>query len=265
MASETSQTLDRGLRVLRVLAVLASSSVLVSTVGGYLLLRQYDGQVERIPRVFPEEQRPEPEQRDARTILVVGSDSRGDLAAGEGTQGTGEEFVTGQRSDTMILVHLYGDSDKAQLINFPRDSWVTVPTHTDPDTGELVEEHEAKLNSAFENGGPSLLIRTIEELSGLDVVGSAPKLLGAVQDHFRSDLGVMDLVSVATDFRSGCSAESMDAETLEAATETHHDALLKRELDYSVVAREEIAARVEWLLGPAGGPAGGDGTPVATP
>jgi LCP family protein required for cell wall assembly len=29
--------------------------------------------------------------------------------------------------------------------------------------------HEAKLNSAFENGGPSLLIRTIEELSGLRV------------------------------------------------------------------------------------------------
>ena len=74
-------------RVLSVLAVLTSTTVLVATVGSYLLLRQYDGQVERIPRVFPQEQRPEPEQRDARTILVVGSDSRGDLAAGEGTQG----------------------------------------------------------------------------------------------------------------------------------------------------------------------------------
>ena len=63
--------------------------------------------------------RPEPAARDARTILVVGSDSRGDLAAGEGTQGTGEEFVAGQRSDTMILVHLYGDSDEAQLVSLP--------------------------------------------------------------------------------------------------------------------------------------------------
>jgi LCP family protein required for cell wall assembly len=143
--------------------------VLVSTVGGYLLLRQYDGQVERIPRVFPEEQRPEPAPRDPRTILVVGSDSRGDLAAGEGTQGTGEEFVTGQRSDTMILVHLYGDSDQAQLVSLPRDSWVTIPAHTDPATGAPVPAAEAKLNAAFLQGGPALLVRTVEALSGLRI------------------------------------------------------------------------------------------------
>ena len=156
-------------RVLSVLAVLTSTTVLVATVGSYLLLRQYDGQVERIPRVFPQEQRPEPEQRDARTILVVGSDSRGDLAAGEGTQGSGEEFVEGQRSDTMILVHLYGDSDEAQLVSMPRDSWVTIPAHTDPETGAPVPASEAKLNAAFLQGGPALLVRTVEALSGLRI------------------------------------------------------------------------------------------------
>ena len=162
-------------RVLSVLAVLTSATVLVSAVGGYLLLRTYDGQVERIPRVFSDEQRPAPAPRDARTILVVGSDSRGDLAAGEGTQGTGEEFVTGQRSDTMILVHLYGDSGsrddgaRAQLISMPRDSWVTIPAHTDPATGTAVPAGEAKLNAAFLQGGPALLVRTVEALSGLRV------------------------------------------------------------------------------------------------
>ena len=156
-------------RVLSVLAVLTSSTVLVTTVGGFLLLRQYDGQVERIPRVFPEQQRPEPEQRDARTILVVGSDSRGDLAAGEGTQGTGEEFVEGQRSDTMILVHLYGDSDEAQLVSLPRDAWVTIPAHVDPVEGTPVPAGEAKLNAAFLQGGPALLVQTVEALSGLRI------------------------------------------------------------------------------------------------
>ena len=123
--------------------------------------RPHPGRLRRI-----DEDRPAETPRDARNVLIVGSDTRGDLAPGEGTQGSGDDFVTGQRSDTVILAHLYGDSDKAQLISFPRDSWVTIPAYTDPDTGELVEEHEGKLNSAFEHGGPALLIRTIEQLSG---------------------------------------------------------------------------------------------------
>ena len=158
-------------RVLSVLAVLTSVAVLVSAVGGYLLLRKYDDQVERIPEVFAQgrQERPEPASRDARTILVVGSDSRGDLGAGEGVQGTGDEFVEGQRSDTMILVHLFGDSDEAQLVSLPRDSWVTIPAHDDAETGAPVPAAEAKLNAAFLQGGPALLVRTVEALSGLRI------------------------------------------------------------------------------------------------
>ena len=102
-------------------------------------------------------------------MLIVGSDSRGDLKAGEGTQGTGKDFVTGQRSDTVILAHLYGDTDKAQLVSFPRDSWVTIPDFTDPESGKVVAEHEGKLNSAFFEGGPPLLIRTLERMSQLRI------------------------------------------------------------------------------------------------
>ncbi len=162
---------SRFARVLSFLAVLTSFSVLAVAMGGYLLVNKYDNQIDRIPDVFTGvgNERPAETPRDARNILIVGSDSRGDLAAGEGPQGEGESFVTGQRSDTVILAHLYGDSEKAQLVSFPRDSWVTIPAYTHPESGDLVEEHEAKLNSAFENGGPSLLIRTIEELSGLRV------------------------------------------------------------------------------------------------
>ena len=154
--------------MLSALAVLTSLTVLVSSVGGYLLAQRYDGQVERIPRVFPDDRRPQPAPRDPRTILVVGSDSRSGLQAGEGTQGSGEEFVEGQRSDTMILVHLYGGRDLAELISLPRDSWVTIPAHTDP-SGRAVPAAQAKLNAAFEQGGPALLIRTIEAMSSLRI------------------------------------------------------------------------------------------------
>ena len=167
---EQGRSRGRLARALSYLAVLTSFSVLAVAVGGYVLVNKYDRQITRIDGVFPTGgERPEETPRDARNILIVGSDTRGDLAAGEGTQGRGADFVTGQRSDTVILAHLYGDSDTAQLVSFPRDSWVTIPAFTSPEDGELVAEHDGKLNSAFERGGPSLLIRTIEELSGLRV------------------------------------------------------------------------------------------------
>jgi LCP family protein required for cell wall assembly len=160
----------RAARWLSALAVLTSFAVLAVSVGGYLLVHHYDRQIDRVPDVFAfDAERPEQADRDARNLLLVGSDSRGELDAGEGVQGTGEDFVTGQRSDTIILVHLYGDTDAAQLISFPRDSWVTIPAHRSAETGEFVDEHEGKLNSAFQDGGPPLLIQTIEELSKLRI------------------------------------------------------------------------------------------------
>jgi LCP family protein required for cell wall assembly len=167
----TPDSRGRASRALSLLAVVLSFAVLAVSIGGYVLVHHYDDRIERVDDVFPvdEADRPEATSRDARNLLIVGSDSRGDLAAGEGVQGRGEEFVTGQRSDTIILAHLFGDTDQAQLVSFPRDSWVTIPAYTDPTTGELVQEHQGKLNSAFQEGGPALLIRTLEQLTGLRV------------------------------------------------------------------------------------------------
>ena len=143
-----------------------SVAILATAGAGWALLNFYDGKITRID-VFLNRDRPADLPRDAKNILIVGSDSRGDLKPGEGVQGRGKEFVTGQRSDTVILAHLYGNADKAQLISFPRDSWVPIPEYEDPRTGEVVEAHMGKLNSAFFEGGAPLLIQTISDLSGL--------------------------------------------------------------------------------------------------
>jgi LCP family protein required for cell wall assembly len=150
------------------IAVLTSVAVLATAGAGWALLTFYDGKINRLGDLGIGD-RPTDLPRDATNILIVGSDSRGDLKPGEGTQGTGADFVTGQRSDTVILAHLYGKSDKAQLVSFPRDSWVEIPEHVDPDTGEVVPARDAKLNVAFYDGGPPLLIDTIESLTGLHV------------------------------------------------------------------------------------------------
>ena len=155
-------------RALSVLAAVLSFAVLASAVGGYVLVKRYDGNINRLPDLALGQDRPPDAPRDAQNVLIVGSDSRGDLKAGEGTQGRGDTFVSGQRSDTVILAHLYGDSDTAQLVSFPRDSWVTIPAHVG-EGGKQVAAHDSKLNSAFFEGGPALLIATIESLSGLSI------------------------------------------------------------------------------------------------
>lgn len=158
----------RAARVMSWIAIVTSVGILAAAGGGWALLTFYEGQLNVIGGIGIGN-RPDDLPRDAKNILIVGSDSRGDLKPGEGPQGTGDEFVTGQRADTVILAHLYGDSDQAELISFPRDSWVTIPAHVDAESGEPVEADDDKLGKALQEGGPALLIDTVEGLSGLHV------------------------------------------------------------------------------------------------
>ena len=63
--------------------------------------------------------------------------------------------MSGQRSDTVILAHLYGGkSNKVQLVSFPRDSVVDIPAYTDPKTGKTTPAQKNRINHAFSEGGP---------------------------------------------------------------------------------------------------------------
>ena len=81
-------------------------------------------------------------------VLVLGSDSR---------EGEGEQDM-GQRSDTMMLVHIPADRRQVYVMSVLRDSWVTVPGHG-----------EAKINSAFDTGGYALAVDTVELLLGVPI------------------------------------------------------------------------------------------------
>ena len=161
-------------RLARVLSWIAvcTAVVVVAVAGlGYAAFNHYVGNIQSIAGVLnlPGTSKPAPAPRNAQNLLIVGSDTRGDAAAGTDFQGTGATFVTGQRSDTVILAHLYGNSDKVQMVSFPRDSFVTIPAYTNPKTGSVTRQHQAKLNSAFAIGGPALLVATIELLTGIRV------------------------------------------------------------------------------------------------
>lgn len=89
--------------------------------------------------------------------LLVGSDSRKGLSAAERKKlRTGQ--AVGQRTDSMMLLHISEGSDKPTLVSLPRDSAVTIPG-----------KGRDKLNSAYALGGPKLLVRTVETATGVRI------------------------------------------------------------------------------------------------
>ena len=86
-------------------------------------------------------------------FLIIGTDSRAFVQNQQQAQAFGSaQDVQGQRSDTMMVVHVEPASKTGFVVSFPRDTWVTIPGHGDD-----------RLNAALELGGPSLLIQTITE------------------------------------------------------------------------------------------------------
>lgn len=137
-------------------------AILLAAGGMWWAFRHYDGQIDRIA-VPTIKGVTKPAKGGGQNFLLVGSDDR----SGANSEGTG--FVAGQRSDTMILVHLYGGSDNVELVSFPRDSWVEIPAYTDPKTKRTRGAHHGRLNSAFSQGGPGLLVATLEQLTQLRI------------------------------------------------------------------------------------------------
>ena len=95
---------------------------------------------------------PAPEEKGKpANFLIIGTDTRAFVQTEQEQEafGTAAE-VGGQRSDTMMVVHVEPDSKVGFVVSFPRDLWVTIPGHG-----------ESRLNAALELGGPSLLIETL--------------------------------------------------------------------------------------------------------
>jgi LCP family protein required for cell wall assembly len=166
---------SRGKRVARFLswiAVITSVSVVVASILGFGALALINSHVDRrcifcnaAPGGKPRPQKPSGDSGKALNFLLVGSDSR-DGATDEELKEFGTQANPGGKlTDSIILVHLSPRRDKAVLVSFPRDSWVDIPGHG-----------FSRINTAYgkgerdrKGGGPALLIRTVEELTGIFV------------------------------------------------------------------------------------------------
>lgn len=88
--------------------------------------------------------------------LIVGTDSREGVDPDLDTAGSIGLGVTGNRSDTMVMLHL-GEGGDA-MMSLPRDLWVEIPGHG-----------PEKINAATVRGGAPALIRTVQESVGIPV------------------------------------------------------------------------------------------------
>ena len=83
-------------------------------------------------------------------VLLLGSDSRAGSADAA--------KVSGQRADTIMLMHIPKDGSGVYLISIMRDSWVNIPGYG-----------SAKVNAALNYGGIGLQVATIEQLLGIKI------------------------------------------------------------------------------------------------
>ena len=88
--------------------------------------------------------------------LIVGSDSRQGLSRTQrDALHVGSDLGTSD-SDSLMLLHMGGP--KPVLISIPRDSYVPIPGHG-----------MNKINASLAFGGPTLLIQTVENVTGLRI------------------------------------------------------------------------------------------------
>jgi LCP family protein required for cell wall assembly len=125
--------------------------LVLGMVGGYLYARSIFNRIERV-----EVSESLTSASEGTNYLIVGSDSRENVNQ-EGDAGfNGAEGPTGQRADTIMLLHLEGG--KAQMLSIPRDLYVPIAG-----TGG-----SQKINAAY-NGGPPRLVDTVTGSLGIPV------------------------------------------------------------------------------------------------
>ena len=141
-----------GKRIFMIFAAVVAL-VLVGTVGMYFYL---DSKLNRVAALADYPGRPTGSA--GQNWLITGSDSRKGLTTQQENQLATGHDVSGQRSDTVMLLHIPGNGGQPTLVSLPRDLYVAIP-------GNGMN----KLNAAFALGGPNLLAQTVQNYTGLRI------------------------------------------------------------------------------------------------
>jgi LCP family protein required for cell wall assembly len=148
----------RASRVVGWVAVGVASLLVAGVLAGYVAFRDVFGKIHQV-QVGDLGKRP-PKFNNSLNILVIGSDTR---------KGKNDKFgahIGGQRSDTILVLHLSPGLKRAVVISIPRDSVVPVlncPRGPGAPGQTAAPGQVEQINATFAMGGPGCLWKTVEQ------------------------------------------------------------------------------------------------------
>ncbi|MFI0506056.1 LCP family protein [Streptomyces albogriseolus] len=194
-----------------------------------------------------------PEKGEGTNYLIVGSDSREGLSD-EDKKRLRTGSSEGKRTDSMMILHT--GSNGPTLISLPRDSNVEIPSFKGSESGKIYQGtgRQVKLNAAYAEDGPELLVRTVEFNTGLYIdhyveIGFAGfanivDAVGGVEIDIPQD--IKDTKSGA-DFRKG--KQTLDGEESLAFVRTRY-ALAGSDLDRTKNQQKFLSALANQVATP---------------
>ena len=139
--------------------------LVAASLGAYFRYRGVWGSIRRI-HVSGLGKRP-PQDTGAPNILLIGSDSR---AGANAELGAG---TAGQRSDTIMILHISPGHQDATVLSIPRDSMVPILSCAPAGPGtpgqQAAPGQAERINAAFASGGPACLWKTVEYETGIRI------------------------------------------------------------------------------------------------
>ncbi|MEV5874551.1 LCP family protein [Streptomyces sp. NPDC052101] len=145
-------------------AVTTLSVLVLASAGiGHAVISSLDAGIARVDAFKDMKNRPR--AGHGTNVLLVGTDGRDKITEQERRQ-----FRLGgvpcHCTDTMMIVHISENRDRATVVSLPRDSYAEVPTPNDDASGP---PHPIRLNAAYAEGGPQLTIRTVENMTHVKI------------------------------------------------------------------------------------------------
>ncbi|MES4892866.1 LCP family protein [Streptomyces sp. NPDC096012] len=148
-------------------AVSTLSVVVLASAGiGHAVVTSLDAGIARIDAFKDMKNRPR--AGHGMNVLLVGTDGRDKISERERRA----YRLGGQPchcTDTMMIVHISEDRERATVVSLPRDSYADAPAHIDQNSGRWHGAHPIRLNAAYAEGGPQLTIRTVENMTHVKI------------------------------------------------------------------------------------------------
>ena len=145
---------SRGRRILGVAAIVVLALVGVAAAGAGWGLWSF-ASIEKVDLDLATIETTEPQN-----FLIVGSDSRAEIDAGDEDAGgmLGKDAPGGQRADSLMIARIDPDSDRIDLLSVPRDLWVPIAG----------TDKEQRINTAYSESAQAV-VDTVQNVLGIPI------------------------------------------------------------------------------------------------